>query len=108
WMGEEPVHCALLRLSHAVPAVEGKLPFKQRPAQIAPQPTPATDSRKRPSGCPNGLSCLTAAPTLKRAISKPPCRGPISRRRPDRGPLLIGAVAIPLPDPSRWFPISVR
>jgi hypothetical protein len=35
-------------------------------------------------------------------------RGPISRLHPDRKPLLIGSVAIPLPEPSRWFPISVR
>jgi len=35
-------------------------------------------------------------------------RGPISRLHPDRKPLLIGSVAILLPELSRWFPISVR
>ena len=57
--------------------------------------------RKRPPGCPDGLSFLTVA-THWRAISVRLHRGPISQPCPDRWPLLAGAVANWSPTPTRW------
>jgi hypothetical protein len=51
---------------------------------------------------------VSRRPHIKRAISEPLLPGAYLPADPDRVPLLIGTVAILLPDPSRWFPISVR
>src|SRR5215470_152733 len=84
-------------------------PFRQRrrAAERTGQRLAGPRHRKRPPGVPSDLSCLTAAAHC-RAISGHLDRGPISRPYPTRQPLHIGAVAILLPDPTRWFPISVR
>ena len=65
-------------------------------------------TRKRPSGVPDGLSCLTAAAHC-RAISEPPCQGAYFPSQ-----VLIGIRCLSgqsrslVPEPTRWFPISVR
>ena len=65
--------------------------------------SPARRKRKRPPGCPDGLSCLMAAPHY-RAISGRLHRGPISQPYPDRVPLRIGAVANCGPNRRGGFP----
>lgn len=65
-------------------------------------------TRKRPLGVPGGLSCLTTAAHC-RAISEPACQGAYLPSH-----VLIGIRCISgqsrslLPEPTRWFPISVR
>ena len=102
-MGTKPSRRPVSRLPRAIPAVARELSVPRRLAPI----DQLFHNRKRPPGFPDGLSCLTAAPHLTGDL-RTLVPGAYLPADPDRVPLLIGAVAILLPDPSRWSPISVR
>jgi hypothetical protein len=102
-MGTKPSCRPVSGLPRAIPAVARELSLTRRLARI----DHALPNRKRPPSFPDGLSCLTAAPHLTGDF-RTFVPGAYLPADPDRVPLHIGAVAILLPDPSRWFPISVR